>query len=369
MVNRKKDYYEILGVPRNATKEEIKRAYRKLVLQYHPDRNKSPEAEEKFKEINEAYAVLMDDEKRRIYDMYGHEGLSGTYTHEDIFKTSAFYFDEILKDLGFDIDSIFERFFGVKREPSRGRDVVVELEVTLEEIFNGAEKVVSIPTRERCPDCGGSGAAPGGMRVCRVCNGTGRRVESRQTNFGFFTSITTCPSCGGRGSYIEKRCERCKGSGYVSIYKQVSVKIPRGAEDGAMLRIPRMGERCDGGEPGDLIIVLRTKPHRLFKRENDDLYIEIPVSVSELALGTKIRIPALDGSVELNIPPGTQPGHVFTIRGRGLFGANGRRGDLKVRVKVIIPRKLSKEHEKIYRMLYELEKEVVEEERKQLSSG
>ncbi|MCS7136131.1 MAG: molecular chaperone DnaJ [Nitrososphaerota archaeon] len=362
----KKDYYEILGVPRNATKEEIKRAYRKLALQYHPDRNKSPDAEEKFKEISEAYAVLSDDEKRRIYDMYGHAGLSGAYTQEDIFRTSTFDFDEIFRDLGFDIDSIFERFFGIRRGPPKGRDVVMNLEISLEEAFNGVEKVVSVPVSEICSTCGGSGAAPGGLKTCRVCGGTGRKVDSRQTSFGFFTSVTTCPACGGSGRFIEKKCSTCKGSGYVETTKNISIKIPRGADDDLVLRVPGMGERYAGGQPGDLLLVVRVKPHRIFTRKGDDLYIDLPTSISELVLGSRVTIPTLDGKVEVNIPSGTPPGHIITIKGKGMPSMHGGRGDLKVRLKVVVPKKLSQEHRRLYEQLYDLERSLIEEERKLL---
>lgn len=362
----KKDYYEILGVPRNATKEEIKRAYRRLALQYHPDRNKSPDAEEKFKEISEAYAVLSDDEKRRIYDMYGHEGLSGAYTHEDIFRTSTFDFDEIFRDLGFDLDSIFERFFGVRRGPPKGRDVIMNLEITLEEAFNGAEKLVSVPVSEVCSACGGSGAAPGGLKVCRACGGTGQKVDRRQTPFGFFTSVTTCPACGGSGKFVEKKCPTCKGSGYVNTVKNISVRVPRGADEDLVLRVPGMGERYSGGQPGDLLLVVKLKPHKIFTRKGDDLYMDLPVSVSELVLGTKVTVPTLDGKVDVSIPSGTPPGHIITIKGRGMPSMKGGRGDLRIRLKVVMPKKLSHEHKRLYEQLYSLERYLVEEERRAL---
>ncbi len=360
----KKDYYEILGVPRNATKEEIKRAYRRLALQYHPDRNKSPDAEEKFKEISEAYAVLSDDEKRKIYDTYGHAGLSGAYTQEDIFRTSTFDFDEIFRDLGFDLDSIFERFFGIRRGPPKGRDILMNLEISLEEAFNGAEKLVSVPLSEVCSACGGSGAAPGGLKTCKTCGGSGQKIESKQTPFGFFTSVTICQACKGSGKFVEKKCTTCKGSGYVKIVKNISVKIPRGADDELMLRVPGMGERPVGGQPGDLLFVIKLKPHRIFTRKGDDLYIDLPVSISELVLGSNVVIPTLDGKVEVNIPNGTPPGHVLTIKGKGMPSMRGGRGDLKVRLKVVIPKKLSNEHRRLYEQLYALDKPFVEEERK-----
>lgn len=363
---KKKDYYEILGVPRNATKEEIKRAYRKLALQYHPDRNKSPDAEEKFKEISEAYAILSDDEKRRIYDMYGHAGLSGAYTQEDIFKTSTFDFDEIFRDLGFDLDSIFERFFGIKRGQPRGRNLIMNLEISLEEAFNGAEKIVNVPVSEICSTCGGSGAAPDGLKVCNACGGTGQKVDSRHTSFGFFTSVTTCPSCGGSGRFIEKKCPTCKGSGYIETIKNISVKIPKGADDELVLRVPGMGERYAGGQPGDLLLVIKLKPHRIFTRKGDDLYVDLPVSISELILGSKVVIPTLDGKMEVNIPSGTLPGHTITIKGKGMPSMRGGRGDLKVRLKVVMPKKLSHEHRKLYEQLYNLERPFIEEERRSL---
>jgi molecular chaperone DnaJ len=224
-----KDYYEILGVPRNATKEEIKRAYRRLALQYHPDRNKSPDAEEKFKEISEAYAVLSDDEKRRLYDMYGRAGVSQRYSQEDLFRSTWVDFDELFRDLGFGgFESIFERFFGFGKGPRRPAATYADLELTLQDVLKGVSKEVSITTPATCERCGGTGGEPGYVEKCSACNGSGRKVERVQTGFMYFTSVTTCGSCGGTGLRIKRRCTVCGGRGFVERVDRVRVEVPAG---------------------------------------------------------------------------------------------------------------------------------------------
>lgn len=352
-----KDYYEILGVPRNATQEEIKKAYRKLVRQYHPDLNKNdPEAEKKFKEINEAYEVLSDPEKRAKYDKYGH--VDGDFRPP---PGGGFDFDFGRFDFGFDpFEDIFERFFGggFKRRaedlgPRRGADIEIPLEITLEEAFRGGEKEISVPRWKVCSACGGSGAASGtSPRVCPYCHGTGKVEERRSSIFGEFISIRTCSHCGGKGTIIDKVCPTCNGSGRVREWRKIFVNIPRGVETGTRLRIPGEGELGErGGPPGDLFLIINVKNHPLFERRGRDLYYKLKLSFPELALGTAVEVPTIDGdSVELKIPPGTQVGDVFKISKRGMPSLDGKgRGSMFVEVGLEVPSKLTERQKDLLR--------------------
>jgi molecular chaperone DnaJ len=370
MSTEKPDYYEVLGVPRNASKEEIKQAYRRLALKYHPDRNKSPDAEEKFKLISEAYAVLSDDEKRKIYDMYGHAGLEGKYTKEDIFRHAKVDIDEILRDIGFgfDIDRIFERFFGSSFDPFRffserdrggGRDVTVSVDITLEDVLKGKNIEVEVPSIVTCNVCKGSGAMPNSrIRVCSICNGTGQvKRVIEQSRFSTFVSIEPCNACNGKGSIIDKPCNACNGSGRVRRFRRVSVSIPQGIEDNTVLRIPYEGE-YDHGYKGDLYVNVRVKEHPLFKRSNSNIIYEAKVPFTKLILGGEIRVPLLDGGYyTLTIPKGTQPDTIFTIKGKGLpkYGYTRERGDQLVKIAVSIPKYIN---EKQRRLLEEFEREM-----------
>ena len=344
----KKDYYEVLGVPRGATKEEIKAAYRKLALQYHPDRNKSPGAEERFKEISEAYAVLSDDEKRRQYDLHGHAGIEGRYSWEDIFGGADF--EDIFRDLGFGFGgfgSIFDLFFGGRQGaggPRRGPDLRYDLEVTLEEAARGAERELEIPIYEACGNCRGSGAKPGTKpRPCPKCNGTGQVRHESSRGFMRFVRVEACGRCGGAGTVIDFPCPECGGSGRVRRARRVSVKIPKGVDAGYRLRMAGMGGPGEAGAPpGDLLIFLDVKPHDVFERNGDDLLCEVRLGFSEAALGAEIEVPTLDGPVRLKIPPGTQTGTVFRLKGKGMPKLDGfGRGDEFVRVVVQTPTKLT----------------------------
>ncbi|MFN4336827.1 MAG: DnaJ C-terminal domain-containing protein [Candidatus Nitrosocaldus sp.] len=348
----KPDYYEVLGVSRNASKEEIKQAYRRLALKYHPDRNKSPDAEEKFKLISEAYAVLSDDEKRRLYDAYGHAGLEGRYTSEEIFKGAKIDIDEILRDLGFgiDFDSIFERFFGFKMgspffwQESRGREpVVIDVNVGLEDVLHGKRVEVEVPTMVQCNICKGTGIAPDSkVRTCSVCKGTGQvRRVIEQSRFGTFVSIEPCRECNGKGRIVERPCTTCNGTGKVRRVERVDVRIPPGINDGTMLRL----DRHEKGRHNDaeVYIRVRIRPHPLFKRSNSDVVYDAKVSFTRLVLGGDIKVPLLDGGYyTLRIPPGTQPDTIFTIKGKGLprlddYGYGHDRGDQLVRIGVKVP--------------------------------
>jgi molecular chaperone DnaJ len=358
----KRDYYEILGVPRNASKEEIKRAYRRLALKYHPDRNKSPDAEEKFKEISEAYGVLSDDTKRAQYDRWGHAGIEGRYSPEDIFRTINF--EDIFGDLGFDFgfDSIFDMFFGRRRGrragPRKGADLRADIEISLEDAYRGIETVVSYPRLEECNACNGSGAAPGtSPRTCPTCGGSGQTGYTKRTLFGQFTSVTTCGTCKGEGKVIDTPCRQCRGTGLVQRTRKISVKIPPGVDDGSRLRIPGEGEAGErGGPPGDLYVVVHIKPHEFFVREDEDILCEVPITFSQAALGAEIEVPTLDGKAKLKIPPGTQSGTIFRLKGKGMPSLKGYgRGDQHVRVIVRTPTNLSNREKELFRELAKLE--------------
>jgi len=362
-----KDYYEILGVPRNASKEEIKKAYRRLALQYHPDRNKSPDAEEKFKEISEAYAVLSDDEKRRLYDMYGRAGVTSSYTQEDLFRSSRLDFDDLFRDLGFgDFDTIFERFFGFGRRAREPQPTIIEAEISLEDAFRGGEKKFTVDFHELCDRCGGSGAEPGWVEKCRVCNGSGQRVERRQAGFMYFTTVTTCQVCGGAGQTVKRKCERCRGSGNVLKPTQVSFEIPRGIHDGESIVLKGMGMLDNTlKRRGDLIIRIHIRPHRIFERVGDNLIIGVPVAPSEVVSGRRITIPTLDGPLELRLSP-EMVNRPYIVRGKGMPKADRGRGDLEVRFRLMMPGKMGQEVRTLYQRIMDYEGGVMDDERRKL---
>ncbi|MFQ5763099.1 MAG: molecular chaperone DnaJ, partial [Candidatus Bathyarchaeia archaeon] len=348
----KRDYYEILGVSRNATKDELKSAYRKLALKHHPDRNKSHEAEEKFKEISEAYAVLSDDDKRRQYDLYGHAGIEGRYTAEDIFR--GVDFDQIFRDLGFGFGgfgSIFDMFFGNRATgfgtyaPTRGRDIEYAMDIALEEAYTGLTTEIQLPRIERCDVCGGSGASLGSQRqTCSKCKGTGHVQYRRVSGFSQFVQIVPCDSCHGEGSYIEKPCKECSGKGAVKRSRKLRVKIPAGVDTGHHLRLAGEGEaNPDGGPPGDLYISIQVKPHKFFERSGDDLYCEMPITFPQATLGSEVEVLNLDGKAKLKIPAGTQSGTFLRLKGRGMPRRSrfGGKGDLYVKVQVKTPTSLT----------------------------
>ncbi|BBB31672.1 molecular chaperone DnaJ [Thermotomaculum hydrothermale] len=341
-----KDYYAILGVDRDASFEEIKKAYRKLALKYHPDRNPSPEAEEKFKEISEAYAVLSDPEKRRRYDSGGFDSMDIDF--EDLFG-------------GF--GSIFDVFFGggSKRNyrdrysPRRGNDLQYTLQITLEESFKGTVKEIEIERYDICEHCQGRGLdANSKVTTCPNCGGRGSVVYQQ----GFFTMKTTCSRCNGSGTIISNPCKFCGGKGRILRRKRVKIKIPAGVDNGDTLRIQREGEAgINGGDYGDLYVVISIKEDRIFSRKGQDLFLEIPITFSQAALGDKIRIKYFGEEVEINIPPGIQSGDLIEVKGKG-FPEVGKdkRGSLFVKAIVKTPKKLSQEMKKLFEQLSELEK-------------
>jgi len=354
-----KDYYEVLGVPRNATKSQIKDAYRNLALQFHPDRNKSPEAEARFKEISEAYAVLSDDDKRKAYDAGGREGVYQKYSQEDLFRGADF--GDIFRGMGgFGFDDIFAQFFGGGgggRQPSRGEDLTYHLQLRLEDIAEDSNREIDIPRSEVCPTCSGSGARPGTTpRGCGVCGGTGQVRKVQSAGFARLVRITECGNCGGKGYIVDNPCPDCRGRGTVEKTRKIQIMIPAGVEDGHTLRLRGEGNAGESGvPPGDLYVVVNLAPHPVFARRDGDVYMETKVGVVQAMLGAEVVVPTLYGDVKLRVPSGTQPGTVFKVRGKGLprFGRWGK-GDEYVKVNVEVPRNLSGKQKDLLKHLGEL---------------
>jgi molecular chaperone DnaJ len=341
----KRDYYEILSVEREASDQQIKSAYRKLALRYHPDRNPGDgEAEERFKEAAEAYAVLADREKRALYDRFGHAGVSGAGAGAGGFDPTVFAdFGDIFSGLG-DIFGFGDIFGGRRRRggPQRGADLRYDLEISFEESFDGSETSIQIPREETCETCSGSGAAAGSKpEVCTTCRGTGQ-LRYQQ---GFLTVARPCSNCRGTGQVISKPCQTCRGAGRIGRERKITVKIPPGIATGQRMRLYGEGEHGTvGGPPGDLYVVIHVQEHPFFHREGDDLYCEIPVTYPLLALGGELRVPTVKEEDELTIPAGTQPGARFKLRGKGMPSVSGRgKGDLYVIARVAVPKKLTRE--------------------------
>ncbi len=344
----KRDYYEVLKVNRDASPDEIRRAYRRLAKQYHPDVNKDPGAEERFKEINEAYAVLSDDERRAAYDRFGHAGVKG--------MPQDFGF-------GFGFDDLFEEFFGFsmggrgrRNMPRKGADLRYELTLTFEEAVFGAEKEIRFTRKAICSACDGSGAEPGTSPVrCLTCNGTGEVRQVRQTFLGSLVNVATCPNCGGRGETVSTPCRSCGGRGLEQREIRRTVPIPAGVEEGTQIRLAGEGEPgTNGGPPGDLYIAIHVKPHKYFRRRGDDIILDLGINVAQAALGAEVAVPTIDGDVVLTIPPGTQPGKVLRLKGKGVprLRRNGR-GDQLVVISVEVPRHLTAEQRELFAQLAE----------------
>jgi molecular chaperone DnaJ len=358
----KRDYYEALGVSRDATKDQIKDAYRKLALQYHPDRNKAPEAEERFKEISEAYAVLSDDPKRQQYDTMGRADFSQQYSQEDIFRNADF--ESVFRDSGFGMNfgDILSSLFGGGRYNYSGRqaggeDIGFEADVTLEEAFRGTDKEIMVPRTERCEVCSGSGAKPGTSKMtCQRCGGTGQLRVVRNAGFAQFVQVGVCPNCRGRGIVIGTPCMECGGSGTVKRTRRITVRIPPGVEEGSQLRLKGEGDSSKEGLQGDLFLMVHTLPHKYFQREGDDLFYDLELGYAQVALGAETTVPTMDGDVSLTIPPGSQPGQILRLKGKGMPRLNGfGRGNQLVRLKIVVPTQLTQKQREL---LEELGKEM-----------
>ncbi len=371
-----RDYYETLGVPRGASKDEIKRAYRRLAKKHHPDLNKDDPkaAEEKFKQISEAYEVLADDEKRRIYDQFGADGLRqqvwggqgfdwSRFTHaqdvEDIFGRD--FFESFFGRSGGLGGSLFEEFFGGgavgrRRGPSPGRDARVEIELSLEEVARGGRKEVTVHYPMTCPACRGTGAEGERLVTCPTCAGRGQVSSSQRRGYSQFITITTCPKCNGRGQWPERPCPRCSGAGRIAEDRTIAVEVPPGVPDGVQLRVPGRGLAGDlGAPPGDLYVAVHVRPHERFVRDGDDVVFDLPVSFEQAALGAEVEVPTLEGASRLQIPQGVQSHTMLRLRGKGLprFQGSGR-GDQLVRVIVQTPTRLSAEERRLFEQLRQL---------------
>jgi molecular chaperone DnaJ len=352
----KRDYYEILGVGRDADPAAIKKAYRNLAMQYHPDRNPG-NGEEKMKEVNQAYAVLCDPQKRSLYDTYGHAGLEG-YTQEDIFRSVDF--SSLFQEFGFGFgDSMFDGFFGRRtsgrRGPRRGSDLRYDLSVTLEEVASGVEKTIQLPKSSICLSCSGTGAQPDGLETCRKCQGTGQIVKEQRSGYGVVRQSTVCGECRGRAKIIKKACKDCNGKGVIEAEKEIKIDVPAGADTGYSVRVEGEGEASAGGPSGDLYIVVNVERHPVFERHGDDIYLQHDIAFSVAALGGEARVPGLNGEVKIDVADGTQTGAVTKIPGQGMprLGKRGR-GDEYVVVRVVTPTNLSREEKELLRQFQEL---------------
>lgn len=366
-MTKEKDYYKILGVGKNASKEEIKAAYKKLAKQYHPDLNKSPGAAEKFKEINEAAAVLGDDQKKVQYDQFGVSG-------EQFRGFEGFDFSDFMSDIsgfGFDFDRVFENFFGrgggeanYRRRRQRGSDMRYDLEVELEDVAFGATKTISVPRLEECENCHGRGAEKDSDIVtCPDCNGKGVTTRTQRTPFGLFSTTSTCRKCGGEGKHTKNKCAACDGRGVVKKTRKIDVKVPLGASDGTNLRMQGEGEAGERGLPsGDLYIVIHVRQHKVFERHGNDIYVKVPLLLTTAAMGGSIEVPTLKGNASLKIPQGTQSGTIFRMRGQGIPELHSHHaGDEHVEVFITVPEKLTKRQKQL---LEEFEKEGKESRKK-----
>ena len=367
-MSAKRDYYEVLGVNRGATPEEIKKAFRRLARQYHPDVNKQADAETRFKEINEAYEILSDQDKRAAYDRFGHAasqaGFGGGYSGG-------------FGDFGFGgFEDIFETFFGgaragpARRGPARGADLRHDLTIEFEEAVFGCEKEIIVPRNETCPQCQGSGAEPGTQPIrCPQCNGTGEVRRQQQTMLGSFVQVTTCPRCQGEREIVTTPCTRCRGRKVIQVERPIVVKIPAGVDDGTRIRLANEGEPgVRGGPAGNLYVVLHVQPHPFFHREDTNILLQLDINVAQAALGDKLVVPTLDGEEEMAIPAGTQTGDTFRLRGKGVpyLQRNGR-GDQLVLVHVLTPTKLNKRQKDLLQELSKtLGKEVIHQPEKGL---
>ena len=358
-MSAKRDYYEVLGVSKSASSDEIKSQYRKLALKFHPDRNKSSDAQEHFKEISEAYAVLSDTSKRQLYDQHGHAGVDGRYSTEDIFRGAGGNFNDVFNDLfggqgrrssgGF--ESIFENLFGGggfgNFGRQRGSDMLYETSVSLEDVLHGKQIELDLQKHVDCPDCNGTGCQPGTSKSkCGDCNGQGQVRVGRKMGFSTFVTVKPCGKCRGEGQIIEKPCKKCTG-GKVKGTKHLSFQLPAGIDNGDYV-MHGEGESIPNGESGDLIVRVRVQEHTHFRRDGVDIYSDANISMIDATLGTEIQVKTLEDTEKLKIESGTQPNSILRLKGNGLPGQNSRRrGDQYVRVVVEIPKKISKDQKNL----------------------
>lgn len=359
------NYYDILGVSKTATDAEIKSAFRKLAKKYHPDINKEPGAEQKFKEIGEAYAVLSDPEKRKQYDQFGHEaytqgaaqgGFGGGF--------GGFSADDI------DLSSIFDDLFGGsifgnssrrasgRNRPTKGRDSLVKVDLTFDEAVFGCKKTINIDLDTECEDCSGKGGS--GETTCSTCGGRGRVITQQRTMFGVFQSESTCPDCNGKGKTFKTTCKSCSGTGHVVKNKEIEITVPEGVDDGHQLRISGKGAAgYNGGPNGDIYIEFRVKDHPLFERKDNDIYLDVPLTITEAVLGCKKEVPTLTGTVVLTVDPGSQPGDQLRLRGKGVKDpVRNKKGDMYVVLDVVIPTKLDRKQKELFKELDKTDLEV-----------
>lgn len=349
----KRDYYEVLGISKGASDDEIKKAYRKMAKKYHPDVNKDPKAEEKFKEVNEAYEVLSDPQKKSTYDQFGHAGMDGA----SFGGGQGFGGFE-------DFGDIFGSFFGggfggggrgtrQSNGPRKGNDRFMQMRIDFMDAIFGKEEEITIDVDEQCTACGGTGAySKSDIHTCSTCGGSGTVTSQQRTPFGVFQSQSVCPDCNGTGKTVSKKCDKCHGRGYEHKRVKLNIKIPAGIQSGQQVRVPNKGERgANGGPNGDLYIEIMVTRHKTFVRDGNDIRISVPISAVDATLGCKIDVPTVYGDVELTIPAGTQFGQQFRLRGKGVKSARGSQGDQFVEVTIEIPTKLSKDEKDLYEKL------------------
>ncbi|WP_047151390.1 molecular chaperone DnaJ [Aneurinibacillus tyrosinisolvens] len=346
----KRDYYEVLGLSKDASESEIKKAHRKLSMKYHPDRNKEADAEAKFKEVQEAYEVLSDPQKKAGYDQFGHAGAQGGG-----FGGGG--------DFGGGFGDIFDMFFGGgggRRNPNaprQGDDLQYSMQIEFKEAVFGKEMDIEIPKETTCSKCDGSGAEPGSkVETCQTCNGAGQQEVVQNTPFGRVVNRRVCPTCKGSGKFVSVKCSKCHGSGTEKIRRKIHIRVPAGVDDGARMRIPGEGELgANGGPPGDLYVVFRVKRHDFFERDGNDIFCKIPITFAQATLGDEIEVPTLDGKVKLKVPAGTQTGTKFRLRGHGVPYLNrSGKGDQHVKVVIITPTKLTDRQRELLREFGEL---------------
>lgn len=364
----KRDYYEVLGVEKNASAGEIKKAYRKLAMKYHPDKNPgNQEAETKFKEASEAYEILSDETKRSKYDQFGHAGLEGAFGSGGFDWGNFSHFSDIEDIFGGEgLGGIFEHLFGggfsrggarSGKRRNKGEDLQLSLSLSLEEIAKGVHKKLKINVKDSCDACNGTGSADGKTKTCPQCHGSGQVMQTSRSLFGHMQTVVRCPTCHGEGQIIENKCSKCHGEGRISKVRTVEVDIPKGVAEGQYIRLRGQGNKGrHGGVNGDILVHIREKEDPVFERDESNLHLNYPISVAQAVLGSEIKVPTLQGKIKMKVPAGTQSGKIFRIKGQGLPYLNaGYTGDLYVKIVVMIPTRISKSERELYEKLAETE--------------